>query len=160
MLVDLCMIELYMAAAHTMKLKPIDPHEVVKLLRLGELALAEGKRERAYRTWQQAALLDPTNESAWLALLNVLDSLEDRRVALRNILTINPNNFHARQLLDEVNSALTIDVMSLPQPSDHTARSRWLALFSVIIRVALTVTELVLIALFTALALLLLARLV
>lgn len=160
MLVDLRMIELYMAAVRTIKLKPIDPHEVVKLLRLGELALAEGKRERAYRTWQQAALLDPTNESAWLALLNVLDSLEDRRVALRNILTINPNNFHARQLLDEVNSALTIDVMSLPQPSDHTARSRWLALFFVIIRVALTVTELVLIALFTALALLLLARLV
>lgn len=160
MLVDLHMIELYMAAVSTVKLKPIDPHEVVKLLRLGELALAEGKRERAYRTWQQAALLDPTNESAWLALLNVLDSLEDRRIALRNILTINPNNFHARQLLDEVNSALTIDVLSLPQPSGHTARSRWFALFSVIIRVALTVTELVLIALFTALALLLLSRLV
>ena len=44
-------------------------------------------------------MLDPYNEQVWLALLEVLDTPEDRRVCLQNILSINPMNVQARRMM-------------------------------------------------------------
>lgn len=70
-----------------------------RLMREGRLALDKGDRDLAHELWREAALLDPYNEQVWLALLDVLETLEDRRVCLQNILEINPLNTQARRML-------------------------------------------------------------
>lgn len=79
----------------------------VELMRAGQVAYAKGKRRRAHQLWQHAAMLSPYEEQVWLALLNVLDSDEDRRVCLENIVAINPRNLQAREQLSEVATAST-----------------------------------------------------
>jgi hypothetical protein len=70
-----------------------------RLMREGRIALDQGDRNLAHELWREAALLDPYNEQVWLSLLDVLDSLEDRRVCLENIVEINPLNAQARRML-------------------------------------------------------------
>lgn len=70
-----------------------------RLMREGRIALNKGDAVLAHNLWREAAMLDPYNEQVWLALLDVLDSLEDRRVCLQNIVEINPLNAQARRML-------------------------------------------------------------
>jgi hypothetical protein len=70
-----------------------------RLMREGRIALNKGDAVLAHHLWREAAMLDPYNEQVWLALLDVLDSLEDRRVCLQNIVEINPLNAQARRML-------------------------------------------------------------
>jgi hypothetical protein len=79
-----------------------NPVAFKRLMRLGNVAYAEGDYKQAHDSWQQAAMMQPDNEEVWLALLRVLNTVDDRRVCLRNILTINPNNKSAQALLDEL----------------------------------------------------------
>lgn len=70
-----------------------------RLMRLGHVSYAEGNYRQAHRFWRRAAMIHPADEQVWLALLNVLENNEDRRVCLQNIVAINPNNLQAlRQL--------------------------------------------------------------
>lgn len=71
------------------------------LMKAGVDALAEGKTHLAHKLWREAATLDPTNERAWLALLKVVETEDDRRVCLQNIISINPENETARRRLRE-----------------------------------------------------------
>ena len=75
------------------------PDEFARLLRQGGLALKDGNRQLAHDLWREAAMIDPYNEQIWLALLEVLDSVDDRRVCLQNIVAINPKNTQARRML-------------------------------------------------------------
>jgi hypothetical protein len=70
-----------------------------RLMREGRIALDKGDSDLAHDLWREAAMLDPYNERVWLALLEVLDLLEDRRVCLQNIVEINPLNAQARRML-------------------------------------------------------------
>lgn len=70
-----------------------------ELMQAGQMAFAAGKHQLAHDIWREAAMLDPYNEQVWLALLDVLESDEDREVCLHNILAINPTNVHARHQL-------------------------------------------------------------
>jgi tetratricopeptide (TPR) repeat protein len=72
-----------------------------RLMRLGHAARAEGLYQEAHTVWRQAAMLQPDNEQVWQALLQVIENDEDRRVCLRNILAINPQNPYAREMLEE-----------------------------------------------------------
>ena len=65
----------------------------------GHRALKQGDRTLAHELWREAAMLEPYNERVWLALLDVLDSAEDRQVCLQNIVEINPLNTQARRML-------------------------------------------------------------
>ena len=67
---------------------------------LGEEARRAGLTDQAHQLWKRAATINPLSEMVWLALLELLDSIEDRRVCLRNILAINPTNRAARNKLD------------------------------------------------------------
>lgn len=73
-----------------------------RLLRLGQVAHAEGDAKQAHNYWRQAAIIEPDNEQVWTALMWVLETDEDRKICLKNILTINPNNLHAQEMLDEL----------------------------------------------------------
>lgn len=72
-----------------------------RLMRLGQVSFAEGNRRQAHRFWRRAAMINPTDEQVWVALLNVLEDPEDRRVCLQNIVAINPNNPQAQQQLND-----------------------------------------------------------
>jgi hypothetical protein len=63
-----------------------------RMMRLGQACYVQGARKQAHRYWRRAALIDPGNEDVWQALLNVVETDEDRQVCLQNILAINPHN--------------------------------------------------------------------
>lgn len=76
------------------------------MLREGVNALKSGRRDEARALLLRAVELDQYNEEAWLWLSGVLDSLEDQRTCLENVLSINPENDRARQGLDYINKQL------------------------------------------------------
>lgn len=78
------------------------PMTFERLMRLGQVAHAQGDDRTAHEYWRQAALLEPDNEQVWTALMWVLDEDEDRKTCLKNILTINPHNVQAQQMLDDL----------------------------------------------------------
>lgn len=93
-------------------------------MRLGQVAHAEGDDQAAHYYWQQAALLDPTNEQVWTALMWVLESEADRRVCLRNILAINPDNHQAQTMLDELIGATQPQANPMPARNEHHEHRR------------------------------------
>lgn len=73
--------------------------KVTELLRRGQVAFIKGQRYRAHHLWRKAAMIRPYDEQVWISLLSVLESDDDRRACLQNIVTINPrNNWAAQQL--------------------------------------------------------------
>src|SRR6187549_910565 len=79
-----------------------NPVSFARLMRLGQVAHAQGDSRGAHEFWRQAAMLEPDNEQVWTALMWVVDGDEDRKVCLKNILAINPQNLRAQGLLDEL----------------------------------------------------------
>jgi len=79
-----------------------NPMTFARLMRLGQVAHAQGDSRTAHEYWRQAAMLEPDNEQVWTALMWVLDDDEDRKICLKNILTINPRNVQAQQMLDDL----------------------------------------------------------
>jgi hypothetical protein len=76
--------------------------EADRLLAQAVTSAQAGKREQAYNLLLDVVELDRYNEVAWLWLSTVTDSLDDQRVCLENVLTINPENALARQRLDSL----------------------------------------------------------
>lgn len=89
------------------------PMTFTRLMRLGQVAHSEGDKRSAHGYWQKAAMLEPDNEQVWTALMWVIDNDEDRKVCLKNIITINPDNLQAQQMLD--------DLVGETQPQIHEA---------------------------------------
>jgi len=71
--------------------------EVSDLIREGVAALKAGRRAEAQELLTRATELDEMNENAWLWLSAVVDTVENQRICLENVLTINPNNTRAQQ---------------------------------------------------------------
>ena len=61
-----------------------------------------GRRSEARELLLQVVETDPQNETAWMWLSGLVDSLEDRIIACENVLTINPANERARAYLSEL----------------------------------------------------------
>ena len=76
-----------------------DTNDFDAVLALGYAAYEQGDVDGAEQAWQQAAMLDPHNETVWLALLQICRTDEDRYVCLQNIVSINPKNEVARNEL-------------------------------------------------------------
>lgn len=73
--------------------------EVNQLLASGVACAKAGQRAEAYNILLDVIELDRHNEHAWLWLSTVTESLEDQRICLENVLTINPDNTVARDRL-------------------------------------------------------------
>jgi len=73
--------------------------EVNRLLASGVACAKAGQRAEAYIILLDVIELDRHNEQAWLWLSAVTDNLEDQRICLENVLTINPDNTVARDRL-------------------------------------------------------------
>jgi tetratricopeptide (TPR) repeat protein len=74
----------------------VESARVSGLLRQGIAAAKAGRVQEARQTLLKVIELDERNEQAWLWLSGVVESFEDRRVCLENVLTINPQNSHAQ----------------------------------------------------------------
>lgn len=85
-----------------LQLKSKNPMTFTRLMRLGQVAHTQGDHRSAFEYWSQAAILQPEDEQVWTALMWVLERDEDRKVCLRNLLAINPNNIQARDMLDDL----------------------------------------------------------
>ncbi|MBX3086054.1 MAG: PD40 domain-containing protein [Anaerolineae bacterium] len=73
-----------------------------QLLREGIAAAKIDDKEMARTKLRQVTELDQYNEKAWFWLASVVETDEEKRVCLGNVVVINPNNDRAKQLLDQL----------------------------------------------------------
>jgi Tol biopolymer transport system component len=69
------------------------------LMRQGVEAAREGRKAEAKDFFQQVVDQDDKNEKAWMWLASVVETDEERRVCLSNVLFINPNNERAQSAM-------------------------------------------------------------
>lgn len=74
--------------------------DVEALVKQGIKAYKANNKEEARQFWEQATELDQFNETAWLWLSEVVETLEDKRTCLENVLFINPENKSALKGLE------------------------------------------------------------
>ncbi len=92
---------------------------VEAMVREGVNALKAGRKEEASVLLLKAVELDPYNEDAWLWLSGIVESPEDQRTCLENVLSINPNNARARsglEYLDRMGSSALNSAAPPAQP--------------------------------------------
>lgn len=87
-------------------------------------AYRAGKKAEARALLEKATEADQYNEQAWMWLSAVVDSPEDQRTCLENVLFINPNNENARQGLRILESKMGTSPLpkSSPPPAPAPAR--------------------------------------
>lgn len=73
------------------------PANVDGMVREGISAYRAGRKDEARALLLRAVEIDQYNEQAWLWLSAVVESVEEQRTCLENVLTINPNNERAKQ---------------------------------------------------------------
>ena len=81
-----------------------ESQDIRQLLREGVEAARAGDKAAARDLFEQVTELDESNEQAWFRLAAVVESDEERRVCLENVLHINPDNERARQILDRLDA--------------------------------------------------------
>lgn len=87
--------------------------ETTRLLKEGIQAIKAGRREEAKTLLLRVIELDEENERAWLWLSGAVETDEDRRICLENVLQINPNNELAQKGLARLKPAAA-DEIELP----------------------------------------------
>lgn len=76
------------------------PKQVEQLLREGIRAAQAGNRNVARTRLKEVVALDESNEKGWFWLASVVESDDEKRVCLSNVLVINPNNERAKSQLE------------------------------------------------------------
>lgn len=76
------------------------PANVDGMVREGISAYRAGHKEEARTLLLRAVEIDQYNEQAWLWLSAVVETPEEQRTCLENVLTINPNSDRAKQGID------------------------------------------------------------
>jgi hypothetical protein len=76
------------------------PANVDGMVREGVSAYRAGRKDEARALLLRAVEIDQYNEQAWLWLSAVVESTDEQRTCLENVLTINPNNDRAKQGLN------------------------------------------------------------
>lgn len=78
------------------------PANVDGMVREGISAYRSGRKDEAQALLLRAVEIDQFNEQAWLWLSAVVETPEEQRTCLENVLTINPTNERARQGLETI----------------------------------------------------------
>lgn len=92
------------------------------LVEQGKRALREGNKVEAQAFLMKAVELDQYHEDAWLWLSSAVDTEEEQRTCLDNVLIINPDNQQAHQMVAELNRAQS-GASALNSPFADTAFS-------------------------------------
>ncbi len=95
------------------------PANVEGMVREGLNAYRAGKKDEARALLLRAVEIDQYNEDAWLWLSAVVDTPEEQRTCLENVITINPNNERAKQGLDMLSKKGGASPPAGPTPSDE-----------------------------------------
>ena len=72
------------------------------LIEQGQRALQAGNKDEAQQFLIRATELEEKNEDAWLWLAAAVESEDEQRICLDNVLVLNPDNEQARQMLAEI----------------------------------------------------------
>jgi len=80
--------------------------DTTELLQQGIALAKAGRREEARNILLQVVEQDERNESAWLWISGVVDTDDDKAIALENVLTLNPNNEWAKRGLQLMGRSL------------------------------------------------------
>lgn len=78
----------------------VDKEQIAEWLYDGALALCQGDIDIARELLMRVVEADDQNEEGWLWLSGAVDDMEDRQVALENVLELNPGNQYARMGLE------------------------------------------------------------
>jgi len=78
--------------------------QIDNLLKQGITALKSGQKAQARSLLEQVVQQDERNELAWLWLSGAVDTDEERRLCLENVLLINPDNDIAKQGIKQLNA--------------------------------------------------------
>jgi tetratricopeptide (TPR) repeat protein len=97
--------------------------ESADLLQQGIAAAKSGQKETARRLLMQVVKQNERNVAAWLWLSGVVESLDDKQVALENVLALDPQNQAARKGLDWIRKQKAASVYIPPLISESQARS-------------------------------------
>ena len=138
-----------MVASRETVIHPNKP-DITQMLRLARIAANEGDLDSANQLLKRAALIDPANEQVWMMLLYVVETVEDRRTCLLNIIAINPDNESAKSMLAQLEeeAALTDEQRQERRQKPLSAR---------LLDILLWVIEIVVILLLIGLAIVLIA---
>ena len=98
--------------------------QVDKLLQEGINLARAGDKGRAREVLEQVVELDKHNEKAWFWLAAVVDSDEEKRVCLGNVVVINPNNARAKRLLEQLEHGQTEIVTQRKPDAESDGPSR------------------------------------
>lgn len=108
--------------------QPQPQARIDELIRAGQEKLASGDPIEAHRLLHQAASLYPRDERVWLALLDVVKTVEDRRVCLENIVAINPDNKTATRQLRALNLITGQNETADPATAPENSEMSWQAM--------------------------------
>lgn len=81
-----------------------EEQSIQDLMRQAIEAAREGKKAEAKALFQQVVDRDDKNEKAWMWLASVVETDEERRVCLSNVLFINPNNERAQAAMAKLDA--------------------------------------------------------
>jgi tetratricopeptide (TPR) repeat protein len=95
--------------------------EIYQWLAEGIAKAKAGQREKARELLLRVVEHDECNVQAWLWLSGIVDNMQDRRVALENVLDIEPDNAAALAGLDWLNRQATSPPPSEPAPEPGAA---------------------------------------
>jgi len=79
-----------------------EEQNVQQLLRQGIEAAREGNKAEARKLFEQVVELDDKSEKGWFWLASVVDTDEEKKVCLGNVLFINPNNERAQKAMEQL----------------------------------------------------------
>lgn len=83
--------------------------EVDALIDAAKSAIKTGNKEAAREYLDQVVENSEYNEEAWFLLYQVVDTDEERRICLENVLELNPEHDEARAALEQLNGGVTVD---------------------------------------------------
>lgn len=93
-------------------------NNIESLLNEGIQAARAGDRRVARDVLEQVVEQDQGNEKAWFWLASVVDTDDERRMCLRTVLKINPNNDKARAALEKIEARLTAKSSARPEDEE------------------------------------------
>ncbi|MCZ7545676.1 MAG: hypothetical protein M5R40_20120 [Anaerolineae bacterium] len=74
--------------------------QISEQMQKGIAAAKAGDKATARTYFERVVAMDKYSEKAWFWLASVVESDEERRVCLGNVVHLNPNNERARRLLE------------------------------------------------------------
>ncbi len=96
---------------------PAEQTSLDTLLREGVAAAKAGRKSEAQSKLREVVARDDRSEQGWLWLASAVDSDEERRVCLSNVVVINPNHAKAKAELNALERRAAFSNINMPRPN-------------------------------------------